>query len=257
MQTDRISFRPYLLAGLLCVAAGLSAQDADPPKAAQRVGSAKRFSFADEAVGVQTKGQIQNLTMNYGQISDTRFADVGNAPTDIFYDIRYPRQNFTGLVDDFSIFFAVKENTKNGDKGNVIDAWTDDKNEDFMAKDGAYGLTHYNAALDPNPHAEVKYNGQTPYLATSDLPGGVVNLLTGKRAELAPHIAGHLDVNAIVDGADDAELSATLRTGTAVNLKRYTKRSLAAADWFKAKAEDPYWILDTIEFKTAWHPIGL
>ncbi len=170
MQTDQISLRPCLLAGLLFVTAGLSAQDADPPKAAQRVGSAKRFSFADEAVGVQTKGQIQNLTMNYGQISDTRFADVGNAPTDIFYDIRYPRQNFTGLVDDFSIFFAVKENTKNGDKGNVIDAWTDDKNEDFIAKDGAYGLTHYNAALDPNPHAEVKYNGQTPYLATSDLP---------------------------------------------------------------------------------------
>lgn len=94
-------------------------------------------------------------------------------------------------------------------------------------------------------------------LATSDLPGGVVNLLTGKRNDLAPHIAGHMDVNAIVDGAGIAELSAKLQGGTAINLKRYANHSLAPADWFTSKAEDPYWILDTVEFKTAWHPIGL
>jgi acyl-CoA reductase-like NAD-dependent aldehyde dehydrogenase len=94
-------------------------------------------------------------------------------------------------------------------------------------------------------------------LATSDLPGGVVNLLTGKRAELVPHIATHMDVNAIVDGAGDAELSAKLQAGTAINLKRYSKYSLAPADWFSAKAENPYRILDTVEFKTAWHPIGV
>jgi acyl-CoA reductase-like NAD-dependent aldehyde dehydrogenase len=92
-------------------------------------------------------------------------------------------------------------------------------------------------------------------LATSDLPGGVVNLITGKRAELAPHIATHLDVNAIVDGAGDSELSAKLQFGTTVNLKRYFNH--AASDWFSAKVEDPYRILDTIEFKTAWHPIGI
>ncbi|MBI3851606.1 MAG: aldehyde dehydrogenase family protein [Verrucomicrobia bacterium] len=94
-------------------------------------------------------------------------------------------------------------------------------------------------------------------LATSDLPGGVVNILAGKRAELAPHIAGHMDVNAIVDGSGDLALSASLQSGTAINLKRYANRSLSPADWFNAKAEDPYWILDTIEFKTTWHPIGL
>jgi len=94
-------------------------------------------------------------------------------------------------------------------------------------------------------------------LATSDLPGGVVNILTGKRAELVPHIAGHLDVNAVIDAAGNKELSAKLQAGTAINLKRYANRSLAPADWFTAKAEDPYWILDTVEFKTAWHPIGL
>jgi acyl-CoA reductase-like NAD-dependent aldehyde dehydrogenase len=92
-------------------------------------------------------------------------------------------------------------------------------------------------------------------LATSDLPGGVVNLLTGKRAELVPHIATHMDVNAIVDGAGDPENSAKLQAGVATNLKRYANH--AATDWFAAKVEDPYWILDTVEFKTAWHPIGI
>jgi len=94
-------------------------------------------------------------------------------------------------------------------------------------------------------------------LATSDLPGGVVNLLTGQRGELAAHIASHLDVNAIVDGTGDLQLSARLQGGTAINLKRYTQHALAPADWFASKIEDPYWILDTVELKTAWHPIGL
>ena len=92
-------------------------------------------------------------------------------------------------------------------------------------------------------------------LATSDLPGGVVNILTGKRGELVSHIATHMDVNAIVDGAGDFELSAKLQAGMATNLKRYSNH--AATDWFSAKVEDPYWILDTAEFKTAWHPIGI
>ncbi len=92
-------------------------------------------------------------------------------------------------------------------------------------------------------------------LATSDLPGGVVNILTGKRAELVPHIATHMDVNAIVDGAGDAALGAQLQAGVATNLKRYFNH--AATDWFSAKVEDPYRILDGVEFKTAWHPIGV
>lgn len=94
-------------------------------------------------------------------------------------------------------------------------------------------------------------------LATSDLPGGVINLLAGNRAELAPHFASHMDINAIVDGTGDAALGAQLQSGTALNLKRYAAHSLAPAEWFTAKAEDPYWILDTVEMKTAWHPIGV
>ena len=94
-------------------------------------------------------------------------------------------------------------------------------------------------------------------LATSDLPGGVVNLLTGRREELVPHIASHMDVNAIVDGTGHPETGSKLQAGAALNLKRYARRALAPADWFAAQAEDPYWILDTVEFKTAWHPIGV
>ena len=97
----------------------------------------------------------------------------------------------------------------------------------------------------------------TEILAISDLPGGVVNLLTGKRADLIAHIAGHMDVNAIVDGAGRAEISGKLQAGAALNLKRYSNHSLAQKRWLGAEAEDPYWILDTVEFKTAWHPIGL
>lgn len=94
-------------------------------------------------------------------------------------------------------------------------------------------------------------------LATSDLPAGVVNVLTGQRGDLASHIASHMDINAIVDGVGEPELAANLQTGTALNLKRYASRVLAADDWLGSKAEDPYWILDTVEIKTAWHPIGL
>ena len=94
-------------------------------------------------------------------------------------------------------------------------------------------------------------------IATSDLPGGVVNILAGDRAELAPHFASHMDVNAIVDGSGDEEIGRALQRGGALNVKRYFRRDLAAGAWAKSDAENPYWILDTVEMKTAWHPIGL
>lgn len=90
-------------------------------------------------------------------------------------------------------------------------------------------------------------------LATSDVPGGVVNILTGLRKELAPQFADHMDVNALVDGSGDAETAKTLQAGSAINLKRYSDHS--PRDW--KDAENPYWILDTVEMKTAWHPMGV
>lgn len=97
----------------------------------------------------------------------------------------------------------------------------------------------------------------TEVLATSDLPGGVVNVLAGDRAELSPHFASHMDVNAIVDASSDAKLGQELQRGGEFNVKRYVRRDLSAKEWRSADAENPYWILDTVEMKTAWHPIGL
>jgi acyl-CoA reductase-like NAD-dependent aldehyde dehydrogenase len=97
----------------------------------------------------------------------------------------------------------------------------------------------------------------TEVLATSDLPGGVVNVLAGDRAELAPHFASHMDVNAIVDASDDHQISQELQRGGEFNVKRYVRRDLKPAEWRGTAAENPYWILDTVEMKTAWHPIGL
>ncbi|PYL06085.1 MAG: aldehyde dehydrogenase [Verrucomicrobia bacterium] len=94
-------------------------------------------------------------------------------------------------------------------------------------------------------------------VATSDLPPGVVNVLAGERVELAPQIAAHMDVNAIVDATGDAKLSRQLQQGGELNVKRYVRRDLAPAEWHGRAAENPYWIADTLEMKTAWHPIGL
>ena len=94
-------------------------------------------------------------------------------------------------------------------------------------------------------------------LATSDVPGGVVNILSGKRLELVSHVASHMDINAVVDGASVPEVSSTLQAGMAFNLKRYGQRGFSAGDWAGAKPEEPWCILETVEFKTAWHPIGV
>ena len=118
-------------------------------------------------------------------------------------------------------------------------------------------LSGNTAIVIPSERAPLPALSFAEILATSDLLGGVVNILAGKRAELAPHIASHMDVNAIVDGAGVPEISAQLRAGVATNLKRYFNHALPEADWFTEKGEDPYWILDTVEMKTAWLPIGL
>jgi acyl-CoA reductase-like NAD-dependent aldehyde dehydrogenase len=84
-------------------------------------------------------------------------------------------------------------------------------------------------------------------IATSDVPGGVVNLLTGHRAELAPWLASHMDVNAIdVTGADG--LRAELETAAAENVKRVISS--------KADSQSLYEISAFLELKTVWHPIG-
>lgn len=94
-------------------------------------------------------------------------------------------------------------------------------------------------------------------LATSDVPAGVVNLLTGKRAELVPWFAGHRDVNALdLTGVDDPELLAEARRGAADSVMRVARATGAEADWRSPSAESPYVIEAFLEAKTVWHPKG-
>jgi len=93
-------------------------------------------------------------------------------------------------------------------------------------------------------------------LATSDLPGGVVNLLTGQRSEMLPTIATHEHLRAL-SGAVNAAERQELRLGAAESVKRV--RLLKAEepiDWFADKMQGVEEIRALIEFKTTWHPIG-
>jgi acyl-CoA reductase-like NAD-dependent aldehyde dehydrogenase len=94
-------------------------------------------------------------------------------------------------------------------------------------------------------------------LATSDVPGGVVNILTGAAATVAPWLAAHMDVNAIdlTGVAGDADLARNLEIAAAENLKRVRRAPDAEPDW----TQDPGIEAMTtfLETKTVWHPIGV
>ena len=92
-------------------------------------------------------------------------------------------------------------------------------------------------------------------LATSDVPGGVVNLLTGSSRELLPWLAGHMDVNALDLTGCPPELAADVEATAAENVKRVHRA--AAADAFDPGAQSPYEITALLELKTVWHPIGV
>ncbi len=89
-------------------------------------------------------------------------------------------------------------------------------------------------------------------LATSDVPGGVVNILTGTSNELFAHFSNHMDVNAVVYCRDNAEEKIKIAQNSSLNVKR---AFFWNKDWIKAENENPYLILDLQEIKTTWHPI--
>jgi acyl-CoA reductase-like NAD-dependent aldehyde dehydrogenase len=99
-------------------------------------------------------------------------------------------------------------------------------------------------------------------LATSDVPGGVVNVLTGLKSELIPVLAGHRDIDALDTwGVPDAMRRDT-ELLAAEDIKRLSRRpttiSEARFDWLDDRAtERPEWIAAFLEMKTVWHPIGL
>ena len=90
-------------------------------------------------------------------------------------------------------------------------------------------------------------------LNSSDLPGGVINILTGKVSELASWFVNHMDVNATMFCENDSEVKKMMQEKSALNLKRiffYDK-----IKWNTEQGQSPYFILDTQEIKTTWHPV--
>lgn len=92
-------------------------------------------------------------------------------------------------------------------------------------------------------------------LATSDLPGGVVNLLTGFRKELVPTFATHTHLRALVGAVSPADRK-TLELGSAESVKRTHFVDAGAVDWFGSAVQSVDAIRRTLEFKTTWHPVG-
>lgn len=89
-------------------------------------------------------------------------------------------------------------------------------------------------------------------LATSDVPGGVVNILTGNTKELLSHMASHMDVNALVYCGNDKTEITSAQEGCVTNVKRFFHWN---KNWNNAASQDPYMIMDLQETKTTWHPI--
>ena len=93
-------------------------------------------------------------------------------------------------------------------------------------------------------------------LATSDVPGGVVNILTGHRKELTPPLASHGDVDALDLTGCDLELLAEARSAAAATVTRAVTASASERQWLTLAAENPYIIEAFCEYKTVWHPKG-
>jgi acyl-CoA reductase-like NAD-dependent aldehyde dehydrogenase len=93
-------------------------------------------------------------------------------------------------------------------------------------------------------------------LATSDVPGGVINILTGYSAELVPWLAGHMDVNAIDITGLPEDQRADVERLAADNVKRMVRADDGQMDWLSQRAQSPYTVTAFMEMKTVWHPMG-
>lgn len=92
-------------------------------------------------------------------------------------------------------------------------------------------------------------------LHASDVPGGVVNILTGYQNEMITHLSAHMDLNAVFNANKDVELRKQIDENCALNVKR--RQHLNDTEWSDSKHETPYYIMDFQEIKTTWHPVGV
>ena len=92
-------------------------------------------------------------------------------------------------------------------------------------------------------------------LNSSDVQNGIVNILTGFRDELLPHFSSHMDVNAIIYCGENKEEIKSLQINSALNVKRAI--IFENKNWLTEELQSPYFIMNTQEIKTTWHPIGI
>jgi acyl-CoA reductase-like NAD-dependent aldehyde dehydrogenase len=95
-------------------------------------------------------------------------------------------------------------------------------------------------------------------LATSDVPGGVINVLTGRRSEIVPWMAGHADVDTIdlTGCTGDHALVVAAEQAAAQSVSRVVRATPREARWTDEASQSPYTIGSFVEYKTVWHPKG-
>lgn len=121
----------------------------------------------------------------------------------------------------------------------------------LMAPVLAGGNTCILLAPEPNPLAAVSFG---EVLHASDVPGGVVNILTGYRSEMIGTLSSHMDVNAIFNTLLTGDQKKEIDENASLSVKRVVHYS--ETEWLSEKHQSPYLILEFMETKTTWHPVG-
>ncbi len=116
----------------------------------------------------------------------------------------------------------------------------------------AGGNTCVILASESNPLPAVSFG---EVLHASDVPGGVVNILTGYREEMVDHLSSHMDVNAVLNTIFDKKTRKLIDENASISVKRVVHYD--SKNWADDTHENPYLILDFQETKTTWHPVGV
>ena len=116
----------------------------------------------------------------------------------------------------------------------------------------AGGNTCVILASEKNPLPAVSF---AEVLHASDVPAGIVNLLTGYRGEMIDSLTSHMDVNAILNGLTDKKIMKLTDENASINIKRVYHYS--AENWLDNIHESPYIIQQFLEIKTTWHPVSV